>query len=56
MSFVVKLLVQPINFTWKSLFSSLPIKPAKPDYKGVDQAMRFNQKAHEDRLSNSAFL
>jgi len=56
MSFVVKLLVQPINFTWKSLFSALPLKFEKPDYRGVDQAMRFNQRAHEDRLSNSPFL
>ena len=56
MSFVVKLLVQPINFTWKSLFSSFSINFDRPDYRGVDQAMRFNQKAHEDRLRNTPFL
>lgn len=54
MSFVVKLISLPVQITWKSIFSSFKIQ--SPDYRGVDQAMRFNQKAHEDRLINSPFL
>lgn len=55
MSLVVRLFVQPININWKRIFSAFKVNTST-SFKGVDQAMRFNRKAHEDRLKNSPFL
>jgi hypothetical protein len=55
MGLVVRLFVQPINIKWKQLFSIFALNTST-SFKGVDESMRFNRKAHEDRLQNSPFL
>ncbi|MBT4792293.1 MAG: hypothetical protein HON90_12045 [Halobacteriovoraceae bacterium] len=56
MSEVLRFLVKPIVIDWKELFLKLRIRFNTSSSDDVDQAIKFQKQAVQDRLRNSSYL